>query len=88
MRFSVRPDAAHADAGIIDDRFNRAKARASRGDGALAACGMGKIGEDGMKAILTLIIGLRVPGREPVERFGIAIDRGDAMTGGKERIGH
>ena len=43
-----------------------------------------EIGEDGMKAIL----GLRMPGREPVERFGIAIDRGDAMARSQQRIRH
>jgi len=63
--FRVGPHATHADAGIIDDRFNCAKTRARRGNGALAARGIGKIGEDGMKAVL----GRRMPGREPVERL-------------------
>jgi aspartate aminotransferase-like enzyme len=83
-RLGVGPDAAHADAGIIDDRFDRAKARASGGDGALAAFRIGKIGENRMKAIL----GARMPGAEPLKRLDIAIDRGDAMARRQQRIRH
>jgi len=37
-----------------------------------------------MKPVLNLV----VPGRERVERLGIAVDRGDAMARGQERFRH
>jgi hypothetical protein len=58
--------------------------RSRRGNGALAALGSSKIGENGMKAIL----GVGVPGRKTLKCFAIAIDRGDAMARSQERIRH
>jgi hypothetical protein len=81
-RLGVRPDARHADAGIVDDGFDDAELGTGGGHGTLAARFSAEIGDDGMQTIPRSI----VLGGKSTQRGLVAIDRGNRMPCGEKHV--